>query len=62
VSPKEQGDFNDVLKKFGLVAVKAEFEGTINELKLIDKEITAIIISIKNSFPQPIHLLHINML
>jgi len=49
VSPKELGDFNDVLKKFGSVAVKAEFENTINELKLIGKEITAIIISNKNS-------------
>ena len=50
VSPKELGDFNDVLKNNGSVAVKAEFESTINELNLYDKEITAIIISNSNSY------------
>ena len=49
VSPKELGDFNDVLKKSGSAAVKSAFESTINELNSYDKEITDIIISNKNS-------------
>ena len=45
MSPKELGDFNDVLKNNCSAVVKEEFENTINELNLIDADITAIIIS-----------------